>query len=138
MIPSFHLRNVCKYSGRKWYVTLIGFSCTGSINIFLTLFKHLHLLQSLETLLDNCIHKFDIKNSFIYYIFKEQWYFQWHQYRYLLMLIWRQKVDSNKDLYHWYSGILRFSVDIWRLIQTFSINTTSWFWCKATNGGLLP
>ena len=32
-------------------------------------------------------------------------------------------------------GILRFSIDIWHLFQTFSINIIAWFWSRATNEG---
>ena len=35
-------------------------------------------------------------------------------------------------------GILRFSVDIWHLFQTFSKDTIAWFWFRVTGEGLLP
>ena len=40
--------------------------------------------------------------------------------------------------FHFGFGILRFSIDIWRLVQTCSINTIACFWCRAVYYALLP
>ena len=39
---------------------------------------------------------------------------------------------------HLHFGILKFGIDIWCLLPTFSMNNIAWFWSMAADGSLLP
>ena len=65
-------------------------------------------------------------------------HFKEHIQNYLFQFYKKVLVVGSSVSSHLDFGILRFSINIWRLIKKISINNIACFWCRATDEGLLP